>query len=257
MTESPGIAVVTGAGGGLGAAIAERLAGDGFRVAVLDIDEDRARVQASSMTGALGLRADVTDEELLVRAAGTIRSAFGAEATVLVNNAGIVRFGNILEQSVEDFRRVLDVNLTGTYIATRVFAPAMMAAKKGAIVNITSLNAVMASPDAGAYPASKAGVVMLTQHLALALGPHGIRVNAVGPGFINAGMSAPIYRDEEVRSVRGGAVPVGSLGEAKDVANAVAFLASEEARYIHGQHLLVDGGVSISLKNHLPRKAPA
>jgi len=126
----------------------------------------------------------------------------------------------------------------------------------GAIVNITSLNAVAPSPDAGAYPASKAAVALLTQHLALVLGPHGIRVNAVAPGFIDAGMGAAIYHDPEVRSARSGSVPLGSLGTAEDVAEAVAFLASDKARYTTGQQLMVDGGVSFSLKNHLPRKAP-
>jgi NAD(P)-dependent dehydrogenase (short-subunit alcohol dehydrogenase family) len=126
----------------------------------------------------------------------------------------------------------------------------------GAIVNITSLNAVAPSPDAGAYPASKAGVALLTQHLALALGPRGVRVNAVGPGFIDAGMSAPIYADPAARAARSAAVPLRSLGEAGDVASVVAFLLSNGARYVTGQHILVDGGVSFSLKDHLPRKAP-
>lgn len=257
MSNKVKVAAVTGGGSGLGAAIAARLSKDGYRVAVLDNNAASARAQAALMPGGAGFFADVTDEKSLVDASEAIAEQLGDAPTLLINNAGIVRFGNIIEQSVEDFRRVLDVNLTGTYIATRVFAPAMMAKKTGSIINITSLNAVMASPDAGAYPSSKAGVVMLTQHLALALGPHGVRVNAVGPGFINAGMSAPIYRDEAVRNVRGASVPLGSLGEADDVANTVAFLASDQARYIHGQHIVVDGGVSISLKNHLPRKPPA
>jgi NAD(P)-dependent dehydrogenase (short-subunit alcohol dehydrogenase family) len=175
----------------------------------------------------------------------------------LVNNAGIVRFGPLMEHSVADFRKVLDVTLTGTFIVTRSVARGMIRKGSGAIVNITSLNAVAPSPDAGAYPASKAAVALLTQHFALALGPHGIRVNAVGPGFIDSGMSAPIYTDPAVRAVRGKAVPVGRIGEARDVAETVFFLASERSAYVTGQHILVDGGVNFSLKNHLPRKAPS
>ena len=125
----------------------------------------------------------------------------------------------------------------------------------GAIVNITSLNAVAPSPDAGAYPTSKAGVALLTQHFALVLGPHGVRVNAVAPGFIDAGMSAPIYEDPGVRAMRGSAVPVGSLGTAEDVAEAVAFLASDKARYTTGHTLMVDGGVC-SASRAFARKAP-
>jgi len=246
-------ALVTGAASGLGAAIAQRLSREGYRVAIVDTDGAAAQAQASELSGAVAFAADVTDE-LAIEA---VLDAFGDIPDVLVNNAGIVRFGPILEHSVADFRKVIDVNLTGTFIVTRAVARRMVTRGSGAIVNITSLNAVAPSPDAGAYPASKAAVALLTQHFALALGPHGIRVNAVAPGFIDAGMSAPIYENSEVRGARGGAVPVGTLGTADDVAEAVLFLASDRARYTTGQQLMVDGGVSFSLKNHLPRKAPA
>ena len=245
-------ALVTGAASGLGAAIAQRLSREGYRVAIVDTDGAAAQAQASELSGAVAFAADVTDE-LAIEA---VLDAFGDIPDVLVNNAGIVRFGPILEHSVADFRKVIDVNLTGTFIVTRAVARRMVTRGSGAIVNITSLNAVAPSPDAGAYPASKAAVALLTQHFALALGPHGIRVNAVAPGFIYAGMSAPIYENSEVRAARGGAVPVGTLGTADDVAEAVLFLASDRARYTTGQQLMVDGGVSFSLKNHLPRKAP-
>ena len=245
-------ALVTGAAGGLGAAIARRLAQDGYRIAIVDTDDAAARAQARALPDAVAFVADVTDEAAIEAVLDTL----GDAPDVLVNNAGIVRFGSLLTHTVADFRKVLDVNLTGTFIVTRAVARRMVGRGSGSIVNITSLNAVAPSPDAGAYPASKAGVALLTQHFALVLGPHGIRVNAVAPGFIDAGMSAPIYEDPEVREVRGGSVPLGSLGTAEDVAEAVAFLASDRARYTTGQQLMVDGGVSFSLKNHLPRTPP-
>jgi len=250
-------ALVTGAGSGLGAAIARRFAAEGYRVALLDRAQALVEAEAAKLPGSLALAADVTDEDGIETAVEATVAAFGAAPDALVNNAGIVRFGDILEQSVADFRAVVDVNLVGTYVVTRAVARRMAARGQGAIVNLTSLNAVAPSPDAGAYPATKAAVAALTQHLALSLGPRGIRVNAVGPGFIDAGMSEPIYRDPALRAVRSRAVPVGSLGTADDVADAVLFLASDRARYVTGQHLLVDGGVSFSLKMHLPRPAPA
>jgi NAD(P)-dependent dehydrogenase (short-subunit alcohol dehydrogenase family) len=249
-------ALITGAAGGLGAAIASRLAADGYRVGLVDADGDRAVRQAASLPGAVAFGTDITDEVAVEAMVAALVEAFGAAPDLLVNNAGIVRFGNLLEHSVADFRRALDVNLTGAFIVTKAVARHMVARSAGAIVNITSLNAIAVSPDAGAYPCAKAALAKLTEHFALVLGPRGIRVNAIAPGFIDAGMSAPIYADSQVREVRSASVPVGSLGTADDVADAVLFLASNKARYITGHHLVVDGGVSISLKNHLPRKPP-
>ena len=179
-------ALVTGAASGLGAAIARRLTADGYRVAIVDRDGDAARAHAKALPRASSFGADVTD----AAAIEAVLDAFGEIPDVLVNNAGIVRFGPLLEHSVDDFRKVLDVNLTGTFIVTQAVAKRMVSRGSGSIVNVTSLNAVAPSPDAGAYPASKAAIALLTQQFALALGPHGIRVNAVAPGFIDAGMSA-------------------------------------------------------------------
>src|SRR6185295_13287434 len=210
------------------------------RIAVIDTDIESAKARTRALPDAVAYATDVTDEP----AVEAMLDALGDVPDVLVNNAGIVRFGPLLEQSVADFRKVIDVNLVATFIMSRAVGRRMIARRSGAMVNITSLNAIAPSPDAGAYPASKAGVALLTQHFALVLGPHGIRVNAVAPGFIDAGMSAPIYEDPEVRAARGGSVPVGSLGTAEDVAEAVAFLASDRARYTTGHQLMVDGGVS-------------
>lgn len=249
-------ALVTGAAGGLGLAIGKRLAASSYRVGLVDIDASGAESAASEIEGAAGYGCDVTSESSVADMLRWFENHFGSCPDVLVNNAGIVRFGDLLEHSVEDFRKVIDVNLVGTFLLAREVGRRMAERGSGAIVNITSLNAVQPSPDAGAYPASKAAVAKLTEQLALTLGPKGVRVNAVAPGFIDAGMSKPIYNDPEVRAVRGASVPAGRIGTAEDVAAAVAFLASAEADYIHGQHLLVDGGVSFSLKNHLSRKAP-
>jgi NAD(P)-dependent dehydrogenase (short-subunit alcohol dehydrogenase family) len=245
-------ALVTGAGNGIGAAIAQRLARDGYRIAAIDTDIESARVRAKGLPDAVAYATDVTDE----RAVEAMLDALGDAPDVLVNNAGIVRFGPLLEHSVADFRKVIDVNLVGTFIMSRAVGRRMIERRSGAMVNITSINAVAPSPDAGAYPASKAAVALLTQHFALVLGPHGIRVNAVAPGFIDAGMGAAIYADREVRESRSRSVPVGSLGTAEDVAEAVAFLVSDKSRYTTGHQLMVDGGISFSLKNHLPRKPP-
>jgi NAD(P)-dependent dehydrogenase (short-subunit alcohol dehydrogenase family) len=249
-------ALITGAAGGLGAALADRMVEDGYRVALLDRDGAAIKDKARSLPGTLAFAADVTDEAQIDAVVAMVAEAFDGAPDVLVNNAGIVRFGDILEQSVSDFRQVVDVNLVGTYIMSRAVGRLMVARGSGAIINITSLNAVAPSPDAGAYPASKAAVAVLTQHLALALGPRGVRVNAIAPGFIDAGMSAPIYTDQRIRDARGATVPAGRIGTADDVANAVLFLASDRAGYIMGQHLMVDGGVSFSLKLQMPRKAP-
>ena len=250
------IALVTGAAGGLGAAIAIRLSEEGYRVALLDREERKLRAREFEIADLMAVIADVTDEARIEDVLDEIEASFGAPPDVLVNNAGIVCFGDILEQSVADFRRVIDVNLVGTYIMSRAAGRRMAKRGRGAIVNITSLNAVAPSPDAGAYPCSKAAVVSLTQHMALVLGPRGVRVNAVGPGFINSGMSAPIYADPVVEQARGATVPARRIGLEADVAEAVLFLASDRASYILGQHLMVDGGVSFSLKLQMPRKAP-
>ena len=129
-----------------------------------------------------------------------------------------------------------------------------MAEKRGVIINITSINAVTPGPGAGAYPAAKAGLAKLTEQMALEWGPYGIRANSIAPGFIDAGISKPFYADPGVRMIRGGAVPRRRLGTVDDIAEAVAFLASDKADYINGHQLIVDGGVVPSLLLQLPRE---
>ena len=243
-------AVVTGGSGDIGRAIVRALTEDGYRVGLLDLDEARV-VAAADELGAIGLVADVTDEPGVERAL----QAFGAVQDVVVNNAGIGRFASLLEMPIETFRHQLDVNLTGAFIVARAAAKCMVARGSGVIINITSINAITTGPGTGSYPAAKAGLAKLTEMMALEWGPSGVRANAIAPGFIDAGISTPFYADPVVRASRGGAVPSRRLGLSEDIANAVSYLASDKASYVNGHHLVVDGGVSVSLLTQLPRVA--
>lgn len=238
--------LVTGGARGIGRAIAERAAGDGFRVGVLDVDGDAAAATAAEIPGAMALTAATTDEAALEAAL----DAFGAP-DVVVNNAGIVRFGSLLEIDSTDWRDVLDVNLTGVFLTGRVAAGRMT--NGGCIVNLASINGTVPGANSGAYAAAKAGLIMLTQQMAVEWGPLGIRANAVAPGIIDGGMSAQVLADPEVRRVRSAAVPIGRLGTVDDIAAAVSFLASEDATYINGQTIVVDGGIIRTAISNLPR----
>lgn len=243
-------AVVTGAGNGIGAVIAEHAVKEGYRVAAWDVDEDAARAVAQDIGDpCVPVRVDVADEES-VRAAV---DALPQPPALLVNNAGVVRFGPLLELPAADWRLAVDVNLTGTFLVARAVATRMIAAGGGSIVNIASVNGLAAAPNAGAYTASKAGIIMLTEQMALEWAAGGVRVNAVAPGLIDAGMSDAIYADPEVRRLRSARVPMNRLGSAADVADAVLFLASAKAGYVTGQTLAVDGGITRSALNAMPR----
>jgi NAD(P)-dependent dehydrogenase (short-subunit alcohol dehydrogenase family) len=241
--------LVTGAGAGIGAAIAAAAASDGYRVVVCDIDGERAKSVAAGLSGAVGARLDVSREADVE----SLLDSLDAVPDALVNNAGIVRFGPLMDLSLDHFRAVIDVNLLGVFICSRAVARRMAPRRSGVIVNMSSINATHPGPGAGAYPATKAAVVSLTQQMSLEWAGSGLRVNAVAPGFIDAGMSAPIYANPRVRELRGSAVPQQRLGTAQDVASAVLFLCSEQASYINGHELIVDGGVVNSVLSRLPR----
>ncbi len=248
--------VVTGAGGGLGAAIAAAAAGAGWTVGVLDREPAAATTTAEAIgDAAVALVADTTDADAVDAALDRFAAATGRPAPDgLVCNAGIVRFGPLLDLALGEFRSVVDVNLTGTFVTARAVARRLVvSAQPGAIVAVTSMNGVAPGPNAGAYGATKAGVARLAQQMALEWGPKGIRVNAVATGLIDAGMSGPIYADPDIRRRRSAAVPLGRLGTAGDVAAVVLFLLSDEAAYVTGAELLVDGGVTMSVIGTLPR----
>ena len=242
--------LVTGGAAGIGAEIARLAGAAGYRVGVLDVDGAGAQSVAGEIDGAVALAASVSDEDQIEAAL----DGFGTPE-VLVNNAGIVRFGPLLEHSAADFRAVVAVNLVGTFLCGRAAARRMASAGGGRIVNMASMNGTAPGPNAGAYASTKAGIMMLTQQMALEWSRFGIRVNCVAPGLIDGGMSAPINADPVLRAERELAVPRGRLGTTTDIAKAVLWLASEDADYVTGQTLLVDGGITMSILSHLPRPA--
>ena len=232
-----GVALVTGAGRGLGRAIAGRLAQDGHRIVAVDLDGDAAEATAADLGGS-GHHCDVRDPEALAALAAEV-----GPVSILVNNAGIWRFGPLLDAPRSDIDDVLGVNLVGPINCCRAFVPGMAAGGGGAIVNISSAAAVTNSPGIQVYPVTKGAVETLTKQLALELGLQGIRVNAVGPGLIVTEGTAVNFEGER-RNERARMVPIGRVGAPADIANAVAWLASDQASYVSGQILYVDGGVS-------------
>lgn len=162
---------------------------------------------------------------------------------ILVNNAGIAQPGDFLETSMDQFRRVIDVNLLGTFLSTQRAAKIMIANNvSGSIVNMSSINAVVAIPSIAAYCASKGGVAQLTKSSSLALAPHNIRVNAVGPGSIDTDMLAAVNANPDAMKMVMSRTPMQRLGDAKEIADVVAFLSSEKSSYVTGETIYVDGG---------------
>ena len=243
-------AVITGGAAGLGADVARTLSEAGYRIGIFDLGAERVAEAASQLENAVGIEADVTSPDQVAAAF----DAFGEIPDLLVNNAGIVRFGAMEEQSVQDYIDVVNVNLLGSCFCARAVAPAMMDRGSGHIINFTSINGVHPAPGVGLYGPTKAAMANMTQAMAIEWGPRGIRVNAIAPGMIDAGMSKPIFENPKVRATRGSGVPLRCLGEAADIAEAVLFLDSDGANYISGHELVVDGGVSISVMAHLPRE---
>jgi NAD(P)-dependent dehydrogenase (short-subunit alcohol dehydrogenase family) len=243
-------AIVTGAANGIGADIALALADAGYRVGILDVHADVVAARSAAIAGSQGLACDVTDEAAVAAAF----DAFGAVPDLIVNNAGIVRFGLLADQSVADFRTVVDVNLMGVYIVTREATRRMAPRGSGHVISLTSINAYSPGPGSGAYPATKIAVKQLMKQFALEYGGAGLRFNSIAPGFIDGGMSTPIYADPKVRAARAGGVPLGRLGTTADIANAVLMLDAEGSGYITGIDLVVDGGVTHAVLKNLPRE---
>jgi NAD(P)-dependent dehydrogenase (short-subunit alcohol dehydrogenase family) len=239
--DSP-IALVTGGARGIGRACAEALQADGHRIVLADIDGAALSEAAAGLGAVASHVVDMGDPGQVAMLFDRIEAEIGPVST-LVNNAGLALPGDFLDYEIADFRRVIDVNLTGVFIATQRAARGMVARGiRGAVVNMSSINAQLAIPGLPAYCASKGGVMQITKAAAIALAPHGIRVNAVGPGSIDTAMMAGVNADPRAMATALARTPLGRIGTPREIADVVAFLASAKASYITGETIYVDGG---------------
>jgi 3-oxoacyl-[acyl-carrier protein] reductase len=239
------VALVTGAGRGLGRTIAQSLAAAGAKVACVDVDEATLAETVGTIRDAGGtaepVACDVTDTARVAEVVGEVVDRWG-KLDVLVNNAGITRDNLIMRMKDDQWDAVLAINLKGTFLFTRAATKPMMKARRGRIINIASVSGLMGNPGQVNYSASKAGVIGLTRTVARELASRNITVNAVAPGFIATEMTAKL--GEEVLTEVRKQIPLGRLGEPQDVADAVLFLASEAAGFVTGHVLTVDGGLT-------------
>lgn len=243
MTLEGQSALVTGGAQGIGLACVAALIAEGARVTIADVKLEAATAAAATFRAkARAVACDVSKPEDVKAAVDAAEAAFGT-VTVLVNNAGITLPGDILTLELEAFRKVLDVNLVGTFLMSQEVARRMVAAKEqGSIVNLSSINSIMAIPAITAYCASKGGVAQVTRASALALAPHGIRVNAVAPGSIMTDMMRGVASDDAAMKRVLSRTPLGRIGAPSEIADAVAFLAGNKASYITGETIFIDGG---------------
>jgi len=245
-------AVVTGAGGGIGKAIALELAANGMHCNVLDRAGDlvEATVAQISEGGgtATGHICDVTDEAGIKSVSNSINSC-----DVLVNAAGLVRPGALADLTTSEWNELLNVNLTGYFLMAREFTPHLVASGNGSMIHVASISSANPQGSSGAYSVSKAGVVIMSKQLAFELGSKGVRSNTVSPGLVRTPMTEAYYQVGDVAQRRDAAVPVGRVAKPADIADVVTFLASDRARYITGADLVADGGFSQTLMSSVPR----
>jgi NAD(P)-dependent dehydrogenase (short-subunit alcohol dehydrogenase family) len=251
------VAIVTGGGGSIGRAISLRLAAGGASVVVADVSEESAQETVAELERAGGTAAaaqvDVADGASVEAAVAFATERFGVP-TVLINNAGVSRHVTLLDMDRETWDLVLGVNLTGVFLCTQAVTRVMVDnGVGGCIVNTASTESeIVTFPGLSHYSASKAGVRLLTKAAALELAPHGIRVNAVGPGWVETNMSRRMMSDPDRKAWAEAQIPLGRVATPDDVADVVAFLASDDARYMTGALVFVDGGVMIGSERPYP-----
>ncbi|MEQ6249516.1 SDR family NAD(P)-dependent oxidoreductase [Sulfitobacter sp. HNIBRBA3233] len=232
------VALVTGAGSGIGQAIARRLAADGYAVAVGDFDADAARATAEEI-GGLAIHADVSDKDAVADMVATCTDKLGAP-THLINNAGHVHQARFTDLTADDFDRMIAVHLRGTFLCAHAVLPAMLANGKGCIINMASQLGQIGGIELVHYSAAKAGIIGLTKALAREVSTQGVRVNAIAPGPINT----PLVRalSDDWRAAKSAELPLGRFGEPEDVADTAAFLCSDAAKIYVGQTLSPNSG---------------
>lgn len=250
--QARGTAVVTGAGQGIGRAVAQRLVEDGFDVLGIDVNAD----QLGSLAEDLDCRTaviDVADPEQVAQVAD-----LAPGCRVLVNNAAIQRYQDLLHTTPDEMRAVLDINVMGPVLMAQALVPVIAHNGGGSVVNMSSITSRAHAAGTSLYPASKAAINQLTQAMAVEFGSLGVRVNAVGPGTVLTEGTAGHYGDEAARAAMAGVLPLGRMGEPDDIAGAVSFLVSDDASWITGQVLFVDGGYTAAHGSffRLARKAP-
>lgn len=248
--------VVTGAGSGIGAAIAEGLAAAGAHVALLDRDGAAGRRVAERLAerGArvLAVECDIADEAAVAAAGERVRAELGP-CSALVNNAGLLRAGGLDAVSVAEWNAVLAVNLTGYLLCSREFGRDMRERGRGSIVHVASIAALHPQTKSGSYSASKAGVLLMSRQMAAEWGPEGIRSNAICPGMIRTALSAKFYEEPGFEARRAAVTASRRVGEPVDIANPAIFLASDRSAYLNGAEIVVDGGLGCMLMDMVPR----
>lgn len=246
MSLTQRVALVTGGARGIGREIALLLAGEGADIALFDINEQQLAATCREVEAlgrrAMGLVVDVTSASAVDQAVSKILDKL-SKVDILVNNAGITQDGLVIRMDEQQWDRVLDINLKGTFLCTRAVAKAMLKARYGRIVSIASIVGLIGNAGQANYAASKAGVIGLTKSVAKELASRGVTCNAIAPGFIKTEMTERLPEEVKQRLLQ--YIPMGTLGEPSDVAKAAAFLVSDAARYITGHVLVVDGGMAM------------